>query len=210
MIETYECDKFGIIKQNDIKKINYDYDYSNKYNEYGEQCNYLAYLRLGVLIGTIGKNPESILDIGYGNGSFLKSASGIIKKCFGSDLHNNYPLPDNCEFINDIFANSYDVITFFDSLEHFDDIFIIDKLKAKYIMISVPWCHYFSDEWFKNWIHRRPNEHLWHFNDKSLIKFFEHYGYKCIHKSNFEDKIRKRETYNNSENILTCIFEKNN
>ena len=148
------------------------------------------------------------MDIGYGNGSFLSACSDIIPSCSGSDIHNNYPLPDKCSFIDNIFEHEYDVITFFDSFEHFDDIFILDKLKCKYIMITLPWCHYFSNEWFENWVHRRPNEHLWHFNDKSLISLFESYNYKCIHTSNFDDTIRKRETHNNSENILCCVFEK--
>lgn len=207
-LDNYEKVEFGIIKQKNIEKINYDYTYSNKYNQYGENTNYMAFLRLGTLMGTINKIPDSILDVGYGNASFLKAAATIIPKCYGSDLHNTYPLPDKCKFTDNIFEQEVEVVTFFDSLEHFDDIFIIDKLKCKYIMISVPWCHFFSNKWFENWIHRKPNEHLWHFNDKSLISFFESYGYKCIHKSNFEDSLRKRETLNNSENILSCIFEK--
>ena len=207
-LTNYEKVEFGIIKQKNVEKIKYNYEYSNKYDDYGENLNKLSFLRLGTLIGTINKIPKSILDVGYGNASFLKATTTIIPKCYGSDLHNTYPLPNNCKFTDNIFEQEVEVITFFDSLEHFDDIFIIDKLKCKYIMISVPWCHFFTNEWFDNWVHRKPNEHLWHFNDKSLILFFESYGYKCIHKSNFEDSIRKRETFNNSENILSCIFEK--
>ena len=73
MLENYELTKFGIIKQ--ISKINFDYgfDYSSKYNNYGEKGTQLAHLRLGTLIGAIGKIPNSIMDIGYGNGDFLKT-----------------------------------------------------------------------------------------------------------------------------------------
>ncbi len=207
-MQNYEIINYGIIKQIKREPVNYNYDYSSTYDNYNEKNIQLSFLRLGVLIGALGKIPTSIMDIGYGNGSFLKACSNIIYKCYGSDLHNNYKLPDTCTFIENIFEQEVDVITFFDSLEHFDDIFIIDKLKCKYIMITLPWCHYFNDEWFTNWIHLRPNEHLWHFNDISLIQFFESYGYKCIHKSNFEDTVRKRATYNDSENILACVFEK--
>ena len=198
----------GIIKQININKIEYNFDYSNKYNSYGEKSNYLANLRLGVLLGAINKTPDSILDIGYGNGDFLKACSNIIPKCYGSDLHNDIKLLKPIQFVEDIFANKYDVITFFDSLEHFDDIFIIDKLKTKYIMISLPWCHNFSDEWFINWYHRRENEHLWHFNDKSLIQFFQEYDYELIYMSNFEDAIRKNSTAKDYPNILSAVFKK--
>ena len=209
MLDNYEKTDFGIIKQikiNNKTSVEYGKEYSNKYNQYGIKGTQLSHLRLGVLLGAIGFIPNSILDIGYGNGDFLQASSQIIPSCYGSDLTPDYPVPDKCKFIQNIFDINVDVITFFDSLEHFEDIFIIDKLQTKYIMISVPWCHYFSNEWFEKWIHRRPDEHLWHFNEESLKSFFEHYGYKCIYSSNVEDTIRKRETFNNSPNILTCIF----
>ena len=208
MLENYELTRFGIIKQIKRENFNYDLSYSEKYNVYNDKNKQLANLRMGVLVGAINKIPTSIMDVGYGNGIFLECAQEIIPKCYGSDLHNRFPLPNKCEFVENIFEKEVEVITFFDSLEHFDDIFIIDKLKCKYIMITLPWCHYFTDEWFNNWVHRKPNEHLWHFNDIALVNFIESFGFKCIHKSNFEDAIRKRETFNNSENILACIFEK--
>jgi hypothetical protein len=81
-----------------------------------------------------------------------------------------------------------------------------DKLNCDYIFISVPWCHYNSDKWFLKWHHRRYNEHLWHFNDKSLVRFFDENGYENLYLGNFEDAIRK----NNStqSNILSAIFKK--
>ena len=69
-----------------------------------------------------------------------------------------------------MFNQFYDIITFYDSLEHFEEIEFVKKLKCNYICISVPNCHYKNDEWFRNWKHRKPNEHLWHFNSKSHIR----------------------------------------
>jgi len=200
-LNNYEKLKNGIIKQKKVDKINYNYEYSNKYNNYGEKANYLSYLRLGVLLGAINKTPESILDVGYGNGAFLNAAKNIIKNCSGFDI-SGYPLPDDISVENSIYDKHFDVICFFDSLEHFDDINIIDKLKCNYVFISVPWCHYLSDEWFLNWYHRRPNEHLWHFNDNSLINFFNENGFECLYINNFEDTIRKNSTCNGHPNIL--------
>ena len=135
MLEKYVIDKFGIIKQLEVVKINYDYNYSDKYNLYLEKCNLLSNLRLGTLLGAIGHVPKSILDIGYGNSSFLSQCKNIINECYGSDLHNKYPLTEGCEYCDNIYNKEVEVITFFDSLEHFDDIYIIDKLNCKYIMI---------------------------------------------------------------------------
>ena len=48
-----------------------------------------------------------------------------------------------------------------------------------------------NDEWFESWKHRKPDEHLWHFNRDSLNKFMERMGYVMISSTNIEDTIRK-------------------
>jgi len=165
-------------------------------------------LRLGYIIGSIGYIPNSILDVGYGNGAFLSSCSAIIKHLYGNDI-NGYKLPYYCNFVENIMNDHYDVITFFDSLEHFEDISFVKDLKCNYVIISVPNCHYFNDEWFKEWKHRKPNEHLYYFNTESLVNFFDECGFECVNTSNVEDVIRKNdnETYSN---ILTATFKKIN
>ena len=60
------------------------------------------------------------------------------------------------------------------------NIYDIQKLKTKYIYISVPQCHYISDEWFLNWKHRRPDEHLWHFNLNSITNFMKEIGFNIV------------------------------
>jgi len=57
-----------------------------------------------------------------------------------------------------------------------------------------------------NWKHRRPDEHLWHFNEKSIENFFNEMGYDMVDYSNIEDLIRTTE--HEYPNILTCIFKK--
>jgi hypothetical protein len=207
MLDNYEKLKNGLIKQKNLtKKIIYNYDYvNNSYNSYGIKGPQLSGIRYGYLVAKINETPNSILDIGYGNGDFLKVCQQSIKNCFGNDV-SDYPAPDGVKFINNIFEDYYDVITFFDVLEHFEEINFIKNLNCKYIYISVPWCHYFSDEWFENWKHRREDEHIWHFNEKSIVNFFNEMGYDLYDISNIEDSIRK--TNYDYQNILTCIFKK--
>lgn len=197
----------GVIKQINInKKRVYDKNYVNtSYNTYGDKVKTISGLRLGYLIGSINKIPNSILDVGYGNGDFLNLAKSYIPNCYGSDI-SGYPVPEGITFVDSIFNSFYDVICFFDVLEHFDDIYDVRKLNCEYVFISVPWCHYFSDEWFLNWKHLRPDEHLWHFNDTSLATFFNECGYSLVNKSNIEDSVRcNNQPY---QNILTCVFKK--
>lgn len=207
MHSNYSRISNGIIKQNDVTKIEYSYEYSNAYNKYAERSIQFSYLRLGVLLGVLDKTPQSLLDVGYGNGDFLRVASSCIKKCYGSDL-SDYPVPANCKKVDLLDNHFYDVICFFDSLEHFDDINIINRLNCEYIFISVPWCHYFSDTWFIKWYHKKPNEHLWHFNKQSLIAFFNEHGYEMKYSSNIEDIVRKNTESMFYPNILSCVFKK--
>lgn len=208
MIENYEILENGLIKQKSIlnKIRTYDYDYVNSsYNQYGEKGSQMAGLRLGYLVSKLGYWPKSILDVGYGNGDFLKICKNKIDS-YGNDI-SGYPVPEGVTFVENIFERHYDVICFFDVLEHFEKIDFVQNLKCDYIFLSLPWCHNFSDEWFSNWKHRRPDEHLWHFDEKSIENFFNEMGYEMIDYSNIEDLIRvSNEDY---PNILTCILKKN-
>ena len=75
-ISATKTDNGTLNQQIKIQKIEYNYQYSNIYNSYGEKSNYLSYLRLGVLLGTLNNIPNSILDVGYGNGAFLRLLLG--------------------------------------------------------------------------------------------------------------------------------------
>ena len=180
----------------------------NKYNNYGDKSINLAHLRYGVLLGVLKRNPKNIVDVGYGNGDFLKVCLKDIKDVYGCDI-SDYPVPNGVKKIDLIDINT-DVTCFFDSLEHFDDIYEIQKIKTNYIFISVPNCHYFSDEWFHDWYHRRENEHLYHFNYESLCNFMDECGYESIYTSNFEDIIRFNQKIYPQHNILSCVFKKKN
>ena len=207
MLDKYELLSNGVIKQLVVNKIQYNYDYSNKYNNYGEKGKYLSYLRLGVLTGILGRVPKSIVDVGYGNGDFLSVCKTSIDSVYGCDL-SDYPVPEGCMKINFTDISNVEVTCFFDSLEHFDDISVINNLKTDYVFISVPWCHYISDEWFASWYHRRKNEHLYHFNESSLIEFFKECGYECLYTGCFEDIIRKNPAIAPHNNILSGMFKK--
>ena len=190
-MENYKKNYHGVIQQIEYTKTVYDQKYVDvRYNNYGEMTNYMSHLRLGYIVGSIGKIPNSILDVGYGNGSFLETSSSIIPNCFGYDV-SGVKLSEKIEIVDNLFSQHYEVITFFDSLEHCEDIYFLDKLNCDYVCISVPWCHNFSDEWFENWKHRRPDEHLHHFDQQALKNFVESQGFVAINSINIEDSIRK-------------------
>lgn len=205
MLTNYNKNSDGIIFQVNKKPFDYTGSYNNYYKNIESYSWHTSYLRLGYIVGSIGKIPNSILDVGYGTGAFLKVCESEILERYGHDI-SGWDVPEGCQFVENIFENEYDVITFFDSLEHMKNIEIIKKLKCNYICISVPWCHYFDDNWFNTWKHRKPDEHLWHFDDVSLKKFMNRMGYETINICNLEDVTRKNnQSY---QNILTGIFKK--
>lgn len=206
MLKNYDVDHNGVIYQKEKTLITYNTEYvETRYNSYGELSNYMSYLRLGYILGALKHIPESILDVGYGNGNFLKVCKTLINNCYGNDI-SGYSLPEDCVFIKDITSKHFDIITFYDSLEHFENINFVKELQCNYVCISVPWCHYYNDEWFNTWKHRRENEHIYHFNETSLEKFMIDMGFELISYSNVEDSIRK--SSNLDKNILTGIFKK--
>ena len=203
MLDNYEKDLNGVIKQINCTPFSYDYSYADNYNTLPTN-DIMSHLRLGYIVGSLGKMPESILDVGYGNGAFLNLAKNSTT-CYGHDI-SQYPIPEGVSFVENILENYYEVISFFDVIEHFSNPYFLKDLNCKYIVCSLPHCHNFSDRWFEDWKHRKPNEHLWHFNEESLIKFFDVQGYSKINTSDFEDVVRKsKETYSN---ILSGVFLK--
>ena len=189
MLENYKKDEFGVISQIEItEEINYDKKYiADRYRKYPEKCQQMAHLRLGFIVGAIGHIPSSILDVGYGSGEFLDAAKNIIPHCFGNDITGIMP-PTGVKL-----------------LEHFENpAETIENLNCRYIAISVPHCHYPSDDWFKSWKHRRQDEHLHHFKTDSLIAMMRFCSFLPIIDSDVEDVIRK----DGNKNILSMVFER--
>jgi len=206
MLENYNIDQYGVIHQVSCKPFVYNREYVDvRYSNLKVLTDEMAHLRLGYVIGAMGRVPESVLDVGYGTGEFLKACTKIVNKCSGHDLFNDL-IPQGCNFIDDITSQHYDVITFFDSLEHYPNIDFVSNLQCNYVVISLPWCHNFNDEWFENWKHRRIDEHLHHFNLDSLEKFMVSKGFSIVSHSNMEDTIRKSSF--SYPNILTAVFKK--
>jgi len=196
----------GVIHQIHRKRFSYSNEYiQERYDMYGELTTRMSYLRLGYVTGVIGRVPVSVLDVGFGNGSFLKLCANILSDVNGYDI-SGYPIPDRVTRVSSLGEKSVEVATFFDSLEHFDNIDDISQLNCRYIVVSVPWCHYLSDQWFQAWKHRRPDEHLHHFNPKSLQAFMLKHGYEQINYCSIEDVIRK--PVDSLPNILTAAFRR--
>lgn len=205
----YFFDDFGVIHQkNIINTVDYSHDHYH-YCRCGKDRKELdsflrnQYLRLGLISGVFGGVPESILDFGYGNGFFLSVAVRQIKHCAGFEV-NGAEVPGGCHGVSDPFSRHYDVVCLFDVIEHIPDLLFVSRLDCGLLVLSVPWLTVESWNDFASWKHRRPDEHIHHFNRESLQRCMKSLGFDLVFASNIEDV--SRPSTNRKPNILTACF----
>ena len=217
MVENYEIDEFGVIHQIEYEPIAYDNEYISYYERKSDRTIKLGYQRLGWILGLLDRVPESVLEIGYGTGTFIEAAKITgVPMCVGCDIAN-FPLPEGVQFMGweatettpSALEPNWDVVGMFDVLEHIPDLSFLAKLKTNYVAIAVPYCRWqqLGDAWFRDWRMLLPNEHLHHFDDKSLVALMEHHDYTCLTLNTFEDGIRLRNG-ETGPNILSGFFRK--
>lgn len=160
----------------------------------------MSYLRLGYLKSFCPKGR--LLDVGYGNGSFVKAALKAGFDAYGNDVHHadygvrEVPLDGH---------EQWDVVTFFDSLEHIPDFKAVRSLarRTKWLLISFP----NRPRWFpykRDWKHYRPGEHLHYFTLCSLATLF--YTHTLYTAGDLEDVIRGA-LPGGEQNVQTALFK---
>lgn len=195
------CQKCGLgIINLDLNK-DYSSNYDEEYFEYQESTSsfltrFIELFSLTreefVLKYRIGIN--SILDIGCGVGSFLNNLKNHFKQLSGTELNENakkIALSKNKEIkIIDnrlLILDKYDVVTMWHVLEHINDpLNFLDNIKKNLhnnstLFIEVPNNNSWNFRIFKknyNWI--SVPEHLFFYNEKSLINIFDKLDFKII------------------------------
>lgn len=203
MLDGYYLDPCGAIVQNSAPQVEYNYEYiHSRYDQY-TTTRWMSRLREELVVRHMDE-PLSVLDFGCGNGDFLNVMSQAGVHAYAIEKAE-YPLGPKVRRVDEPVHT--DLFCCFDSLEHLENPReLIAKVTSPWVMISLPWCHArtYGKEWFMDWKHRRPGEHLWHFDHLSLPKFMSEFGYKLTYLGNPEDAIRTAD----EPNILTCIFRK--
>jgi len=185
----------------------YDHAYVARYEKYPQRK--LSQIRAALALKIAGK-VGSVCDVGFGTGAFLKEMHRVRPDAHlaGFDV-SPYEPPPFVDVRPDWAERRWSLVTFFDSLEHFDILPTSGKWQAETVMVSVPWFHpCLGWEWFKSWKHRRPGEHLWHFTPDSLSKLFRGVGMRAVYVGNPEDEVRLPEPDAQGPNILTMVFRR--
>lgn len=158
-----------------VVEVVYDAGYvGERYDSY-PTTPAMAHLRVGLLAAfvparlPVGRRSR-ILDVGYGNGAFVKAALSAGYDAAGFDIHGaDYGIPTVSECLQ---PDGWDAVCCFDSLEHIP---CLDEMRAVLrsagaAVIAVPnrpgWFPYVD----RPWKHHRPGEHLHYFSEASLTR----------------------------------------
>jgi hypothetical protein len=196
-----ECPSCTHIFQADLTPtIDYQANYGK--TRYELHSTDMSYLRAGYILSRV-PGPGTALDIGYGNGLFLKVMKRAGWGIYGLDVHGkDYGVPEAPALDR---TQRYTIATFFDSLEHIADLDIVLKVHAEHVFISIPHRPDRFREYFAGWRHYRPGEHLHYFSSTSLKALMRQCRYQFVSESAIEDTIRGKCW--NTDNVHTFHFK---
>jgi SAM-dependent methyltransferase len=183
----------------------YDAGYAHQYDH--RPVKEMSRLRWDFIQSYLGLSHGSrILDVGYGNGAFLKHARAAGMAIHGIDLHaEDFDVPV-VDFATPL---EFDLICFFDSLEHFPSFEPVLGLKARNVVVSVPnppGCLLTAP---RSWRHFKPGEHLHYFSRNSLDALMRNWGFATRFADGYpEDDLRGKLVIDGQtcDNIYTAIY----
>lgn len=201
-----ECGNCRHIFQTDLNvTASYNADYAHQYDHL--PVKEMSALRWNFIQSHLNLPAGSrVLDVGYGNGAFLKHARSAGMDIYGIDLHTeDFGVP----VVNLETKLHFDLICFFDSLEHFSDFQPLLNLRAGHVIVSIP----NTPAWLLSkprvWRHYKPGEHLHYFSRRSLDSFMHGWGFSEKRAEGYpEDTLRGKLTVDDqvTDNIYSAIY----
>lgn len=182
---SYSRDKYGFLKQDNPQP----FDYSLAYKEKQSTNPRMSWLRLGWLSASIPYDrlcKMSAVDIGSGNGNFVRESSNVFKEVKPYDVTG--------ESIDDVelYGRHWDLVVLSDVLEHYDDIDKFWGLNFEWAMISFPETPNPDKFDLSRWRHFKPNEHIYLLTADRFLNWVVSHNCEVIAYSNFEDALRTR------------------
>jgi hypothetical protein len=199
-----KCAKCGHIWQTAVDKtIEYGAAYVERgYTGRAVPSLEMAYVRLATLYRFM--RSGRVLDVGYGDGEFVRQANKRGLTAFGYDIHADEVagVP-----IIDALAGDFDAVTLFDSLEHFQYLTHLFTVRPRFFVVTIPHTPAdITDDKIIYWRHYKPNEHLHYFSTNSICALFARFGYTRLENYPIEDIIRKNPEQ--EVNTMTYIFKR--
>lgn len=220
------CNKCGLIWQTEVdskksKKVyqpNYMASYMISPTYYPMLISRVFFVDAvkSMLLPYPGKESHSLLDVGCNHGGLLKllATSNKYSPLAGVDINKDALAHlKGMKTYTDLLKvkTHYDIVTFFDSIEHFIDIkkalhHLSTVITPNIVIISTPNAA-FKKKNIKDiltWHHYKPNEHLLYFNKNSLEELMKKFNYIMMGSTYIETMIRNAKI--KEKNILTAVF----
>ncbi len=168
------------------------------------------------------KAPADVLDIGCGNGRFLRglidknySGYGIELPSKSADRASRIPgliLRKGQLCQDDFKAHSFDAVTMWHVIEHLpapqETLQIIGKILklGGYLMVSLPNIDSFQSRLFRGrWLHLDPPRHLLFFGALDLSKIMQTFGFEMVTVKYFS---LEQNPFGMQQSILNCMLKK--
>lgn len=182
---NFEQREYGFWRQTDVKPFIYDQTYKNKQST----NDWMAFLRIGWLSAYFDYKLKgmTVVDVGSGNGSFVRAGQAVFKKICGYDVAGESI--SESELLN----TQWDLAVFSDVIEHMPDLEHLFKIPWKWAFVSFPETPKVdTQDQLHTWRHFKPNEHIWCLNIDGITKFANDHDCIVMRRSNMEDLIRTR------------------
>ena len=203
-----QCRRCSHIFQTDLAvSVVYDAAYAHQYDR--RPCHEMSALRWNFIQRWLGLPGGSyVLDIGYGNGALLKHARTQGMEVFGLDAHDeDFGIP-TVGYDTD---RHFDLVCFFDSLEHFPAFDCLFGLRAAHVVVSLPAAPDYLLQAPQQWRHYKPGEHLHYFSGQSLDHLLAKWGLQHRIADGFpEDELRGKLHVGGCsyDNIYTALYRR--
>lgn len=177
------CPARGIAYQRNMGRgrIKYDERYLDTFRRYAGSPTERA-LNAGrvALLERHAAPGAKVLDIGVGSGAFLDAAAAAGFNAHGFDInpHAVAMLRGQDRYAES--AEGFDVVTFWDSLEHIEDPAAVFKRirRDAVVLVAAP---IFDDlHRIRESKHYKPGEHLYYFSPSGLIDFMALHGFRAL------------------------------
>ena len=195
--DLIECQKCGLRYWLPFKNPGADwYEHDERYSDRNADPILIPNVNHKKIISFLKNKKGKVLDIGCGVGTFLKHAQDNAWEAYGLDFDkdaisaaqdtfslNNLEVCDLAEYYNKYPDRKFELITFFDVIEHIDNHLeffdVVKKLLAPrgYIAMSLPYRH--GATWLKP--HDLPPRHLTRWDRQTMKKFLHNQGFKVLY-----------------------------
>lgn len=180
----------------------YDKEYFDKYVGYAEtpvgtaitafRCEFTSHYVTG---------HDTLCDIGIGCGDFLTSIEPYMSSVRGYDVNETaLDWLAKRNMYSDPHISSFDIMTFWDSLEHIPDFDLMLANCRKWLFISMPIYLNLHDDLLQS-KHFRKDEHFWYFTHLGLTELMYTHGFMFVASSNKERELGR-------EAITTFAFRR--